>query len=173
MSTTQHNQRYWEILQTNIEWLRFSETKATLVLTVYGVLFTLIYTNSTAVFTSVSASGWLLFMVFVYVGFALTSIGFAFLCINPILQNKNPNSIIYFGHISKKFKNKREYMDFAKTILDDEEKYADQITEQIYVISKVAWNKYVKVTWALRFFIGGLAWLLLILIVYLIQTLHK
>ncbi len=171
MSSEKHNQRYWEILQLNIEWLRFSETKAALVLTVYGVLFTLVYTNATAVFASVKTSGWILTMVLLYAGLSLTSIVLAFLCINPILKNKNPNSIIYFGHISKKFNTKAQYKAFAKTVLDDEDVYSDHITEQIYVISKVAWTKYVRVTWSLRFFIGSLALMLLILVAYLISQL--
>lgn len=167
MSNTIHNERYWQILQLNIEWLRFSETKATLILTVYGILFTLIYTNSNAVFESVVNSTWVMAMVLIFGAISLTSIILAFLCINPILKNKNPNSIIYFGHISKKFRNQGQYKAFAKSVLDDEEAYSDQITEQIYVISKVAWKKYWMVTWSLRFFVCSIAFLLLILMVYL------
>ncbi|MDN5285042.1 MAG: hypothetical protein JWR38_1316 [Mucilaginibacter sp.] len=173
MTANKHNDRYWEILQLNIEWLRFSETKATLILTVYGVLLTLIYTNASSVFESLKTSIALLVMILIYGGLALASIVLAFLCINPILKNKNPNSIIYFGHISKKFRNKAEYQVHAKAILDDEDKYSEQITEQIYIISKVAWNKYAKVTWSLRLFIASLTWLLITLLVYLITFYSK
>jgi hypothetical protein len=172
MSLTKHNERYWQILQLNIDWLRFSETKATLILTVYGVLFTITYTNSSAVFESIKGSSLILLFVLMYAGFALASIVLAFLCVNPTLKNKNPNSIIYFGHISKKFKTVKAYQDYAKVVLNDENSYSDQITEQIVVISKVAWKKYARVTWSLRLFIASLTILLIILLIYLVKSLN-
>lgn len=171
MSEKSHSERYWEILQLNIEWLRFSETKATLILTVFGIILTLVYTNAQSVFSSVQHSNTILTLVFLYGLLSLTSIGLAFWCINPILKNKDPNSIIYFGHISKKFKNETEYKKFAQSVLDNEDAFHDQITSQIYTISKVAWKKYTFVTWSLRLFIASIATMLIILFTYLIQNL--
>ncbi len=141
MYEPKHPERYWEILQLNIEWLRFSETKATLLLTVYGILFTIAYTNSTAVFDSLKDSVWITILVFAYGLVSLISITFAFLCVNPALKNVNPTSIIYFGHIYKDL-TQADYKTRAQTIIDDEDKLTDQITEQIHIISKIAWNKY-------------------------------
>jgi len=170
MYEPKHSDRYWQILQLNIEWLRFSETKATLVLTVYGVIFTIAYANSTAVFTSLSTSGWLLILIFLYGGLSLTSIVFAFLCVNPALKNKSPTSIIYFGHI-KKDVSVATYKTRAQVIIDDEDKLTDEITEQIHIISKIAWQKYRSVGWSLRFFIGSLIILILSVFFYLIHNL--
>ena len=170
MYEPKHSDRYWQILQLNIEWLRFSETKATLVLTVYGVIFTIAYANSTAVFTSLSTSGWLLILIFLYGGLSLTSIVFAFLCVNPALKNKSPTSIIYFGHI-KKDVSVATYKTRAQVIIDDEDKLTDEITEQIHIISKIAWQKYRCVGWSLRFFFGCLIILILSVFFYLIHNL--
>lgn len=171
MRESNHSDRYWEILQVNIEWLRFSETKATLILTVFSIILTLVYTNAQSVFESVQKSSLILGLVFFYGLISLISISLAFWCINPVLKNKNPNSIIYFGHISKKFRNEAQYKEFAQTILDNEDAFHDQITSQIYSISKIAWKKYTFVTWSLRFFIGSIATMLIILFTYLIQNL--
>lgn len=165
-----HSQRYWDILQLNIEWLRFSETKATLILSVYGIIFTIAYTNSTAVFDSLKASGWIISLVFLYGAASLTSITFAFLCVNPALKNPNASSIIYFGHIYKDL-SQADYKTRAQSIIDDEDKLTDQITEQIHVISKIAWIKYRNVGWSLRFFIGSLVLILIAVFSYLIQSL--
>ncbi|TFF37707.1 Pycsar system effector family protein [Mucilaginibacter psychrotolerans] len=170
MYEPKHSDRYWQILQLNIEWLRFSETKATLVLTVYGVIFTMAYANASSVFTSLSGSGWLLFLVFFYGALSLTSIVFAFLCVNPALKNKNSKSIIYFGHI-KKDVSEATYKRRAHSVIDDEEKFTDEITEQIHVISKIAWKKYRSVGWALRFFIGSLIILIVSVFLYLLHNL--
>lgn len=165
-----HSEKYWQILQLNIEWLRFSETKATLVLTVYGIIFTIAYSNSTAVFSSLTSSIWLLALMFLYGALSLTSIAFAFLCVNPILKNNSASSIIYFGHISKDL-SRTEYKRRAQAIIDDEDKLTDEITEQIHVISRIAWIKYRSVGWSLRFFIGSLIVLIFTVFSYLIQHL--
>lgn len=170
MYEPKHPERYWEILQLNIEWLRFSETKATLLLTVYGILFTIAYTNSTAVFDSLKDSVWITILVFAYGLVSLISITFAFLCVNPTLKNVNPTSIIYFGHIYKDL-TQADYKTRAQTIIDDEDKLTDQITEQIHIISKIAWNKYRNVGWSLRFFITSLVIILVTIFSYLIQNL--
>lgn len=171
MSETKHSDRYLQILQLNIEWLRFSETKATLILTVYGIILTLVYTNSTSVFASIKGSCMILTLAFLYGAVSLASITMAFWCINPILKSKNPNSIIYFGHISKKFKSESEYKNFAHSVLENEDSYHDQLTGQIFSISKIAWKKYTCVTWSLRLFISSLVLMLIMLFVYLIKNL--
>lgn len=170
MYEPKHSDRYWQILQLNIEWLRFSETKATLVLTVYGVIFTIAYANSAEVFKSLSSSGWLLSLIFIYGALSLASIVFAFLCVNPALKNQNSKSIIYFGHIKKDL-SEAAYKKRAQTVIDDEDKLTDEITEQIHMISKIAWKKYRSVGWALRFFIGSLVVLILSIFSYLIHNL--
>ncbi|TRW27111.1 hypothetical protein FMM05_00220 [Flavobacterium zepuense] len=170
MYEPKHSEKYWEILQLNIEWLRFSETKATLVLTVYGIIFTIAYSNSSSVFDAVKSSGWLLFLIFLYGAFSLTSVVFAFLSVNPVLRNDTSTSIIYFGHIYKDL-SKAAYKTRAQAIIDDEDKLTDEITEQIHVISKIAWLKYRSVGWSLRFFIGSLVILILSVFSYLINNL--
>jgi hypothetical protein len=171
MSETKHSDRYFQILQLNIDWLRFSETKATLILTVYGIMLTMVYTNSTSVFTSINNSCLILMLAFLYGLVSLASIGMAFWCINPKLKNKDPNSIIYFGHISKKFKTQAQYKTFAHLVLEDEDSYHDQLTGQIFSISKIAWKKYTCVTWSLRLFISSLILMVIMLFVYLVISL--
>lgn len=163
--------RYWEILQHNVEWLRFSETKAALVLTVYGVVFTIAYTNSVAILSSMAGSSLITYGVFGYGGLSLTSIVFAFLCVDPNLKNTNPDSIIYFGHITKKHETFKAYKLYAQSILEDQDKFSDQITEQIHFISGLAWKKFVRVTWALRFFIYSLVLMIVLIFSYVLPNL--
>jgi hypothetical protein len=164
-----HAERYWEILQNNIDWLRFSETKATLILTVYGILFTIAYTNAGAVFNSIKGSDLILCLIFIYGILCLTSIGYAFFCVNPALKNPNPNSIIYYGHIAEKYATYGAYKTYAQSIIDNEDKFTDQITEQIHVISNIAWKKYRYVGWSIRFFILSLVVLIITIFIYLMQ----
>lgn len=163
--------RYWEILQHNVEWLRFSETKAGLIITVYGVVFTIAYSNSVAILSSMSGSCFITYGIIGYGAVSLASIVFAFLCINPNLKNKNSDSIIYFGHITKKHKDFKEYKKYAQSILEDQDKFCDQITEQIHFLSGLAWKKFVRVTWALRLFIFSLVTMVVIIFSYVLPNL--
>ncbi|NLU94881.1 Pycsar system effector family protein [Chitinophaga sp. Ak27] len=166
-----HPDRYWQILQLNIEWLRFSETKATFILTAYGIMFTIAYTNSSAVFASAKQSVWILVLIFIYGLLSMVSIYFAYLCVNPRLTKEFKDSIIYFGDIAKKHKQHTDYKSQAKAILNDEEQFTDHITEQIHQISSIAWDKYQNVGWAMRLSILGLVVLILAVFSYLIQNL--
>jgi hypothetical protein len=166
-----HDERYWQILQYNIDWLRFSETKATVILTVYGILLTITYTNAGPVFQAIKDSTFLFWTTLIYGALTILSVVCAFLSINPSLKNINPNSILYFGHISKKFQDASTYKTHAKSVLDNDDTYTDQIAEQIYINSTIAWKKYRLVTWSLRLFFGSLLTVIISMIVYLLKEL--
>lgn len=159
--------RYWSILQNNIEWLKFSETKATLILTLYGLILTILYTNSKEVLESVRKSNWILFLLIISAATSILSIVYAFLVVNPRLNNINPNSIIYFGHIQKKYVTCKSYKESADKVLENEGQFTDQIAEQIHSISKIAWKKYTYFAYSFRLFVCSLSMLLVAVVMYL------
>lgn len=169
--TIEHGERYWRILQNNVEWLRFSETKASIILTSYGVLFTIIYTNAVAVFSSINHPGAVRWFVVLFGTASLTSIVSAFLTIRPRLRNTNPTSILYFRHIFKKYQTASAYKQAAHLILDDENLYTDHLTEQIHTISKVANSKYVCAGIAVWAFAISLALLVITVLIYVNSSL--
>lgn len=166
------NEKRWSILQYNSEWLKFSDTKASLILTVYGIIITIIYSNSVDVFEAISSSKIIQIICILSTLSSLISIYFAFRCINPTLKNTNPDSIIYFGHISEKYSTFKEYHQATKDLIDNEEKLSVQISEQIYTNSKIAWKKYFNVSWSIRLFVVTIVLLLLQVLIYLIFNLY-
>jgi len=165
--TVDHGERYWLILQNIVDWLRFSETKASVILTSYGVLFTIFYTNAAAVFSSIKHPGAVRALVIMFGIACLASIVAAFLTIRPRLRNNNPTSILYFRHIQKKYKTAAEYKRAAHAILDSEDQYTDHLTEQIHTISRVADAKYVCAGLAIWAFGVSLVLLVVTVIVYI------
>jgi hypothetical protein len=166
ISTVDHGERYWLILQNIVDWLRFSETKASIILTSYGVLFTIFYANAVAVFSSVRHPGAVRVFVILFGIASLSSIIAAFLTIRPRLSNNNPTSILYFRHIQKKYKTAKEYKQAAHAILDSEDQYTDHLTEQIHTISKVADSKYVCAGLAIWAFGVSLVLLVITVVTY-------
>lgn len=165
-----HAERYWQILQNNAEWTRFSDSKAGLILTTYGVLFTIIYTNASAVFTAVKDSPFSYFTVGAFVIASMASVGFAFVAVRPRLENKEKISVIYFQHIAN-HEDASAYKKHAGPILDDPEQYTDHLAGQIYALSKVASNKYYWTSLSIYAFMVSLGALLLTVGIYIIKVL--
>lgn len=161
------NDKYWNILQQNNEWLRYSETKASILLTVYGIIITIIYSNAKEVYEAINESNLLLITSIIFGIVSIISIYFSFKCINPRLKNDNPTSIIYFGHISKKNKNYEDYLQYSKAIINNDDKFCEQVAEQIFVNSGIAWKKFVNVTWSIRLFILSVVMLIVSIAIYL------
>lgn len=165
MESNQTN-RLWNILMKNIDWIKFSDTKATVVLTVYGIIITLVYTNSSDVLNSIQGSN-ILPVLTILAGFLSTiSIIFSFICLSPKLSNNNPSSVIYFGHIQK-FKSYQKYLEEYHKVLDMPKDYEEQIAEQVYTTSKIAWRKFYNVSWAIRLLIFTILTLLSEVLIYL------
>ncbi len=140
----------WKTYGIINEWIKFSDAKAGAVLALNGVIIGLIYSNlqnnpgdftkHPIIFTSL--------MLGILVG--CISIYFCLRCLNPTLKLGEPNSLIFFSHISQKFKKYEDYVNAANNAFNDEKNLQDDLSQQIWVNSKVAHNKYVAVTWAIR-----------------------
>ena len=71
------NEKYWNILQQINDWVKYSETKASIILTVHGIIITVIYTNAGSVYEALSNSDTLFYFTLAY----------ALLCILSIFYN--------------------------------------------------------------------------------------
>lgn len=162
-------EEYWKILSNTNDWIKFSDTKAVVVLTVYGILVTTIYANANDVYNYLSNSFFSIFIASIAIILSVLSILFSFLSINPRLKNSNPSSIIYFGHIQKNAKNSLEYYQNSQDILSDESEYEKQVSEQVFVNSKIAWKKFKNVTYSIRLFFFSILSIFVLIINYFIS----
>ena len=160
------HQEYWNILNTTQDGIRYSDTKATIILTLYGVILTIVYSNAKDVLTALETSCLVFTFSIISITCAAISILFAFLCVNPRLKNENPTSLIYFGHIQK-YEDYTKYLNSAEQILANETDYSSDLAEQIHSNSKIAWSKFSNVTWCIRFLFGCIIFLICSLLAYL------
>jgi len=160
-------QEYWSILSNINDWIKYSDTKATIILTLYGVILTIIYSNANDVLIGINNSYWILSLSILTALFSVLSIIFSFLCINPRLKNSTPNSIIYFGDIHTKFKNSTDYFEASSGFLSKPINYSKELAEQIYTNSNIAWKKFSNVTYSLRFFFCALICMFFSILTYL------
>ena len=80
------------------------------------------------------------------------SIILSIVCLTPTLKvEKATSSLIFFANIAEEFKSPKDYEKAALNALTIDEQAMSQITQQVWVNSKVAWKKYKAVTWATYF----------------------
>lgn len=161
---TEKNENYWNTYQMVNDWTKFSDTKAGILVTVYGVILTIIYSNATEVYNGISSSCIVLILSSICIILSIISIFFAFQCLNPRLKNNNPKSVLYFGHIAKN-KNYNDYFQHSEDVFSDENKTSEQLAEQVYVNSTIAWKKFSNVSLSIRFFFASILVLIIILII--------
>jgi hypothetical protein len=144
----------WKTYESINGWIKFSDTKAAAILAANGAILAIIFSKSIDNVDFILDNQFILISLSLGFLFGLISIIFALLCLRPTLCIGEPNSLIYFGHIAKKYDSCNRYKIDVAATFRDESGSIDQITSQVWANSKIAWKKYVNVTWAILFFIG-------------------
>lgn len=159
-------ENYWKIYLMINDWIKFADVKAGILLTIYGLISTIVYTNANSVYLNLQVSS---FRIIICVGICLSSIvsiTYTFLCINPRLNKPNIKSIIFFGDIANKFDSFENYYDESVRIVKDDPKLIKQITEQIYTNSLIASKKFHNIKIAVQFFSISIFLLIFLIFVY-------
>ena len=65
-------EEYWKILSNTNDWIKYSDTKATILLTLYGVLLTIVYTNAEETLDALTKSNWILLKILFLMSFLPT-----------------------------------------------------------------------------------------------------
>ncbi|MEL7120121.1 MAG: Pycsar system effector family protein [Bacteroidota bacterium] len=154
---------YWYSLNKTLDHIKFSDGKAALLLSFYGILISLLFTQSEQVVEQyVNGPGLKRILLVLNVAFSLISIYFAFNTINPRLKNPGSTSIIYFGDIHKKYKTPKEFFEFGNQKFEDPDAIFRDLSDQLYVNSSIAYKKFFNVSWALRFFVVSIVTFLIV-----------
>ncbi|TAH31655.1 hypothetical protein EYC59_06475 [Candidatus Saccharibacteria bacterium] len=142
----------WQILNNINEWIRFADAKAGVVLAACGVLGGIVIARLPS--DQSTFRFWGLAAVLVTLGLAIVC---AAICLGPSLGKKiPPTSLMYFGHISRKYR--ENFSGFAQDFegLGIGDKISEEITSQIWVNSMIATKKYRYVNVSILLFITSL-----------------
>ena len=154
-------ENYWEILKYNHDMIRFSELKAGLVISILGVLFSLLLQSLDTVKAHMEESWIVAVVAIVFVGLTLVAVIFSFKCFIPRFENKNPTSVIFFGDIVSDFPKFNDYHEYIQKMMINEHEFSLQLAEQIHTNASIALRKFKLVSKSIRF----LLWALLFLII--------
>lgn len=75
---------------------------------------------------------------------------FAIRCLSPTLDVGEPTSLLYFGHIAKLHDTAQSYQRSVAKVFVDDSDILDHLTSEVWANSKIAWKKFMFVTWAIR-----------------------
>lgn len=162
MNSFEHN---WNTYNLVNEWIKFADTKAGVLITLNGIIIGLVANNLTTIKNHLNAHSCL--MIIFTLGFLslITSLFFAIKCIFPNLSVGEPQSKIFFEHISKK------YLDAGQFVkeLESSDNNLEDLQMQIWANSKVASNKYSSVNYSIIAFSFFILFALVFIILQLIN----
>lgn len=160
-------QELWNILTKTTDSVRYSDSKAVSLLTVHGVIITVIYTNATIVYSYVASCTMTLILGFMTAVSILASVVISFMVVRPFMVKNTPPSLMYFGNIQANYKNHQDYYQALKETFSDSDKIDEQLAQQIHINSIIAWRKFTMVGRSIQFFYVSLFLLLVNLVVCL------
>jgi hypothetical protein len=162
---------YWKILETTIDWIKYSDAKATGILSIFGLIVTVVYANiddiRTVMVDSVAVG-----VLTILAGLSsMIAIFFAFRCISPRIVKNQSNSIMFFGDIVNGFNSAEEYKAKTHQILDSNVGLDNELAQQIFVNSQIAKKKFKDVGMAIRFFVTSILFLLfeILILIFLVD----
>ncbi|MFD0797967.1 Pycsar system effector family protein [Maribacter chungangensis] len=157
---------YWGSINYVLGLIRASEVKAGLILSFFGILLNFIFPQIETVI--LAGSGHLLLYLLLGVWFIciVTSIYFSIRCFMPRIEGKYDKNVFFFGDVISKFGTIKEFSKTFYNISLNEEELFHQLGQQIFIISKIAAQKFKYVNLSLRFLALGLLTLLMMVIYY-------
>ena len=157
---------YWGSINYVSALIRSSEIKAGLILSFYGILFNIIYSNLELVLDRAESHPFLFVLVGLWFILTVASIFFSIRCFMPRIEGKYDKNIFFFNDVISKYGDIKEFSkSFYKISLDQEELFL-QLGEQIFINSKIAALKFKFVNRSIRMLALGLLSLFIIAISY-------
>lgn len=165
-------ENYWRILQNTLDMSRHADSKATAVLSICGILVSIGFTNTEALFNS-SIHAWVLGVMILLPGLTIMiSVYYSFRSIHPRIIPNKTISYLFFGSIARDFKDAAHYYRALQDEMDTEHGIKDDLAQQIYINAQLANQKFKDVMLSIRYFAITIAVLLLEFIVYLMTNLE-
>lgn len=148
----------WRTYNSINDWIKFSDSKATALLAINGVILSIIFSNLPKVWILVQ--GDILKVTLVLTGILITiyfifaTILFSISCLYPKMDKKYRNglNLLYYKDIAENFNSSDEYLKSSEKMFNNDLELKNQIAKEIFENSTIANNKYKKVKSAIYSF---------------------
>ncbi len=147
---------YWGSINYVFGLIKASEIKAGLILSFYGILLNFIFQNIVRILLGEPNQIFLYILLAIWFMCTVVSIYFSFRCFMPRIEGTYDKNVFFFGDVISKFGTIREFSRTFYNVSLKEEEVFDQLGQQIFIISKIAAQKFKYVNRSLWFLALGL-----------------
>jgi len=144
----------WRTYDTINGWIKFSDTKAGAILAANIALLAIQFSKFIDFKDFIiihQTIGWLLALS---ITCGILSIAFSIISLNPRTTSGAKSSLIFFENIVNDYSNCSQYKIAVGNKLRNDKDLMDQITEQVWINSNIAHDKYNKIKWSMCFFLS-------------------
>jgi len=148
---------YWEIIKYNYDQIRFAEVKASIIISIYSLFFSIAYTidvldeeNSYNFDFNNIINIILLIILIPGLYFTIIAVASCVKCFLPRLNLSTEKSPLFFGDIGTGYKNFNHYMGELNSLMDSEKDYHKHLSQMIYVTGIIAQTKFSNVNRGIR-----------------------
>lgn len=163
-------ENFWYILETNLNWIKYSDAKATGILTIYGLLITIAFTNLNSILNLVGDNIFYITLSIIAGITSLLAIVYGFKSMSPRIVREDYSSIIFFGSVVKNHSSMDDFRKHCHQVLDSKVGLDDDLAGQIYINAKIAQQKFKDVSTSLRFLMISMGALLTQIVVYIFNN---
>lgn len=141
----------WQTYNAVQEGIRHSDSKAEAVVGIVGVVAGIML-SALASSGNVSFSQRPLLFILLVLGIisGAAALYFAIRCLSPTLDVGEPTSLLFFGHIAKLYDTAQSYQRALDKAFVNDNDILEHLTSEVWANSKIAWKKFMFVTWAIR-----------------------
>lgn len=142
---------YWEQLERLEKLIRASELKAGIIFSFHSLIIGLFIDRLEQLQPIMETSFVFIVLSFLWMGCVLTSIYFCFKCFKPQIELDYQKNVFFFRDAAYSFGDIKAYTKRLMKVCDSEEIY-NQLSEQIYIESKIIDQKFICVQRSIKFF---------------------
>ena len=147
-------QTYWFLIEYNVEHIRHSEIKASIIITVYGIVFGVVY-DLAGPFQLDNPDNLSMYFIYLLVGIfiilSIISILYCFKTLIPRINKKLQKSVFFFHDIKHHYKSPDIYSKELNKVMLNDNKLRDLLAEQVYINGEIGSVKYSNVAKAINF----------------------
>jgi len=160
----------WKIYFAVKDWIKFSDAKAAAIIAFYSIILTIFFPKLLMCIPIILINPVLEILVIIFLTTSVASISLCISSIWPVLKEKTSHSVIYFADISFNYKNPNAYSFDVIKVLQNEMIAKKQISEQIWALSKIATQKYKRISLSIICLVASILTGIAVFFGVLIQT---
>ncbi len=167
--TKQDPNNYWEQLERLEKLIRASELKAGIIFSFHGLVLGVFFDRLEELKPLFQEGALFIVLASFWMITAMISIFFCFKCFKPQISKKYEKNVLFFRDAVYAFGSIEKYSKKVIEIFGKDEEFYTQLSQQIYIESKIIDQKFKNVEQAIKYFALSFIFIVVIVVVWFIH----